>query len=111
MQHHLGIAAGNKPVTGTAQALTQLDIVVDLTGVDQHHFGTAAGGVAHRLRPATQIDNRQTPMPEQGVLPLPYAFGIRASSGEASGHLSNDRGLTCEYSRKIDPSSNSTHIR
>jgi hypothetical protein len=75
---------GLKLVPGLFQLLPKLHMIVNFA-VKSDHQSVIDG--LHRLSAAGQIDNRESPMPEEDLVSGPESIAVRTAMAYPSGHL------------------------
>src|SRR5207249_2520177 len=108
---HLGIRIGAKSMATRNEFFSELNVVIDLSIKDQ---GEALILARHRLRAATDVDDRKPPVAEADLIPLvrrlvqPVARAVRPTMTHQVGKA--DERLTIMTLRRLeDPSEYATH--
>jgi hypothetical protein len=90
LQHHLGVAVGEKGVAQRAQFLAQFPVVVD-AAVEHHR--QPEHGIGHGLLGALgQVDDLQAPLPERDAPMHVQPGAVRATRGLAGVHCVHGAG-------------------
>ncbi|MNO78022.1 hypothetical protein D3C76_691470 [compost metagenome] len=109
VQHHFGVAAGEKVMAGQTQTLAQRLVVVDLAGIDQRHLVAIGKAVGHRLHATVEVEDRQPPVAQQGIALPPTAAGVRAAQGQGIGHGSQHVAVLGQLAGVVHPACDSAH--
>src|SRR5258708_150821 len=79
----LGVGRRHEIVSETAQLLSKLDVVIDLTIKDHDYVSLAA---VHRLASSREINDGQAPMSEADVSGFIVALAVRSAMRHGAGH-------------------------
>ena len=83
-QQHFGVGMIRaEDLSGRFEFFAQFGEVVDFAVEDD---GALAVGAPHRLRPALQVEDAQTPVPEMDTVALPESLIIRTAVGQTARH-------------------------